>query len=96
MGHGFGFCAGALTFFLGDWLIDRRGGANRKGITASEEFRIGAAIFIGTLLDNIPESIILGMSVALGGVINVAMLAAVFISNLPEGVAGSINLKAAG
>jgi len=95
-GMGLVFVLGALTFFLGDWLIDRRGGANRKGITESEEAGSGAAIFIGTLLDNIPESIILGMSVALGGVINVAMLAAVFISNLPEGAAGSINLKAAG
>jgi ZIP family zinc transporter len=95
-GMGLVFALGAFTFFLGDWLIDRRGGANRKGITASDNSGSGAAIFIGTLLDNIPESIILGMSVALGGVINVAMLAAVFISNLPEGVAGSINLKAAG
>jgi ZIP family zinc transporter len=95
-GMGLVFILGALTFFVGDWLIDRRGGANRKGISTSEESGSGAAIFIGTLLDNIPESIILGMSVALGGIINVAMLAAVFISNLPEGVAGSINLKAAG
>ena len=43
-----------------------------------------------------PESIILGMSLALGGAINIAFLAAVFISNLPEGVAGSVNLEAAG
>ena len=56
----------------------------------------GSAIFIGTLLDNIPESIILGMSLALGGAINIAFLAAVFISNLPEGVAGTLNLEAAG
>ncbi len=55
-----------------------------------------SAIFIGTLLDNVPESLILGMSLALGGAINLAFLAAVFISNLPEGVAGSINLEAAG
>ena len=48
----------------------------------------GSAIFIGTLLDNVPESIILGMSLALGGAINVAFLVAVFVSNLPEGVAG--------
>ena len=96
-GMGVAFALGALAFFFGDWLVDRRGGANRKGIsTSEEEAGSGAAIFIGTLLDNIPESIILGMSVALGGIINVAMLAAVFISNLPEGVAGTINLKGAG
>ena len=56
----------------------------------------GTAIFIGTLLDNIPESIILGMGLAFGGAINFAFLAAVFVSNLPEGVAGTVNLEAAG
>ncbi len=95
-GMGLLFALGALTFFFGDWLIDRRGGANRKGISVSKEGGSGAAIFIGTLLDAIPESIIMGMSIALGGVINIAILAAVFISNLPEGAAGTINLKAAG
>jgi ZIP family zinc transporter len=78
-----------------DWMIDRRGGADRKDI-AGEQVGSGSAIFIGTLLDNIPESIILGMSLALGGAINLAFLVAVFISNLPEGVAGSINLESAG
>jgi ZIP family zinc transporter len=87
--------AGALAFFAGDWLVDRRGGGDRKGI-AGEGKGSGPAIFIGTLLDNVPESIILGMSLALGGAINAAFLAAVFVSNLPEGVAGSINLRAAG
>jgi ZIP family zinc transporter len=42
------------------------------------------------------ESIVLGMSLALGGGVNVAFLAAVFVSNLPEGVAGSLNLEGAG
>jgi ZIP family zinc transporter len=89
------FCLGAIAFFAGDWLIDRRGGADRKDI-AGEQVGSGSAIFIGTLLDNVPESIILGMSLALGGAVNVAFLAAVFVSNLPEGVAGSLNLEAAG
>jgi zinc transporter, ZIP family len=89
------FCLGAFTFFGVDWMIDRRGGADRKDI-AGEQVGSGSAIFIGTLLDNIPESIILGMSLALGGAINLAFLVAVFISNLPEGVAGSINLESAG
>jgi ZIP family zinc transporter len=88
--------SGALAFFVGDWLVDHRGGATRKAIAGAEPAGSGAAIFIGTLLDNVPESIILGMSLALGGAVNVAFLAAVFVSNLPEGVAGSINLTAAG
>lgn len=89
------FALGALTFFTGDWLVERRGGGDRKDI-AGERSGSGAAIFIGTLLDNIPESLILGIGLASGGGINVAFLAAVFISNLPEGVAGTLNLEAAG
>jgi zinc transporter, ZIP family len=90
------FGLGAITFFAGDWIIDRRGGAERKNIPGDQPGGSGAAIFIGTLLDNIPESMILGMSIATGGAINIAFLVAVFVSNLPEGVAGTINLKGAG
>lgn len=90
------FGLGALTFFTADWMVDRRGGAERKDIVGGQAGGSGAAIFIGTLLDNVPESIVLGMGLAIGGAVNVAFLAAVFVSNLPEGVAGSINLEAAG
>jgi ZIP family zinc transporter len=92
---GLAFLIGAFTFFGADWWIDHRGGSDRKDISGGE-VGSGSAIFIGTLLDNIPESIILGMSLALGGAINAAFLAAVFISNLPEGVAGTVNLEASG
>jgi ZIP family zinc transporter len=90
------FALGALAFFAGDWLIDRRGGHVRKDISGDQARGSGPAIFLGTLLDNIPESMVLGMGLAMGGTINAAFLAAVFVSNLPEGVAGSINLEAAG
>jgi ZIP family zinc transporter len=92
---GLAFIIGAFTFFGADWWIDHRGGSDRKAI-AGEKTGSGSAIFIGTLLDNIPESIILGMSLALGGSINSAFLAAVFVSNLPEGVAGTVNMEASG
>jgi ZIP family zinc transporter len=94
-GMALAFALGALAFFVGDWLVDHRGGADRKDI-AGEQTGSGAAIFIGTLLDNIPESLILGIGLALGGAVNVAFITAVFISNLPEGVAGTLNLEAAG
>ena len=95
-GMALAFCIGALTFFGADWLIDHRGGSERKDITGKQPGGSGSAIFIGTLLDNVPESIILGMSLALGGAINTAFLVAVFISNLPEGVAGTLNLESSG
>jgi ZIP family zinc transporter len=90
------FALGAIAFFVGDMIVDRRGGADRKDITGDETGGSGAAIFIGTLLDNIPESIILGMSLAIGGAINMAFMVAVFVSNLPEGVAGTLNLQQSG
>ncbi len=90
------FALGAIVFFAADWLVDHRGGSERKAIAGGQQAGSGAAIFVGTLLDNVPESIILGMGLALGDAVNLAFLSAVFISNLPEGVAGSINLEAAG
>ena len=87
---------GALAFFVGDLLVDRIGGSDRKTIAGKQGAGSGAAIFVGTLLDNIPESLVLGMGLAIGGSISVAFLVAVFISNLPEGVAGTVNLAAAG
>lgn len=89
------FALGAIVFFVGDWWIDSRGGANRKSINA-EAGGSGTTIFLGSLLDGVPESIILGIGIALGGAVSFAFLIAVFISNIPEGIAGTINLESAG
>jgi ZIP family zinc transporter len=96
------FAAGALTFFAGDWLIDWRGGKHRKRIAgATSEARVsggesGTAIFLGTLLDGIPESLVLGISLALGSSVSIGFLAAVFVSNIPEGIAGTSSLISEG
>jgi zinc transporter, ZIP family len=90
-------CAlGAVAYFAADWLVDRRGGGSRKGLQAGGPAGSGAAIAIGTLLDAIPESIVLGMGLAFNGVVNLAFLGAVLLSNIPEGIAGSMNLTTAG
>lgn len=91
-----GLATGALTFFVADWIIDRHGGERRKSIASKEPAGAGLAIFLGTLLDGIPESVVLGMSVALGGTLGAAFLAAVVISNLPEGMAGTSSMVSAG
>ncbi|MDV7401221.1 hypothetical protein RZS08_57930, partial [Arthrospira platensis SPKY1] len=54
MGIALAFLLGALAFFAGDWLVDHRGGAHRKAISRGQAEGSGAAIFIGTLLDNVP------------------------------------------
>ena len=93
------FAAGALAFFGGDWLIDQRGGRHRKriarGANGSDDAS-GMAIFLGTLLDGIPESLVLGLGLGLGSSVSVAFLAAVFVSNIPEGIAGTSSLISEG
>ncbi len=98
------FLAGALVFVGGDYLIDRNGGQMRKrGHGLSEEAsspdakdNSGPAILLGTLLDGIPESFVVGASIAAGGSSGVVFIAAVFLSNLPEGISGTLGMKMAG
>jgi zinc transporter, ZIP family len=93
----FGMSTGALVFWGADAIVDRRGGANRKRIAAAPASDgSGEAIFIGTLLDGIPESLVLGISLAVGGRVSLAFLVAVFVSNLPEAIAATGSLDAAG
>lgn len=96
---GGGFALGALTYFTLDWLVDHRGGAGRQDIAGGGGAgggSSGAAMFIGALLDGIPEAFVLGAGLALGGGVSVAFVVAVFASNIPEGVAGTANLRATG
>ncbi len=51
---------------------------------------------LGIVLDGIPESAVIGLTILEGGAVSVAMLAAVFISNVPEAVAASSGLATAG
>jgi ZIP family zinc transporter len=91
-----GLALGALTFFGGDWLIDRRGGERRKSIAGEAPAGAGQAIFLGTLLDGVPESLVLGMGMAQGGAAGLSFLVAVFVSNLPEAMAATSSMRDAG
>jgi ZIP family zinc transporter len=55
-----GIFAGCGTFFGGDWLIDRFGGADRKDADGGQESGSPLAIVLGTVLDGIPESMVIG------------------------------------
>jgi ZIP family zinc transporter len=93
---GVGLALGALVYFAGDWYVDKRGGEDRKDIAGGDSSNSGKAIFIGTLLDGIPESLVMGMGFALGEAGGAAFLVAVFISNLPEAMAATASLQSAG
>lgn len=86
---------GAAVFTIGDWLLTRGGGGERKDSTGAQAEGSPLAIVLGSVLDGIPESFVLGLTVLQGGV-SLALLVAVVLSNLPEGMSSSSGLKAAG
>lgn len=92
-----GFACGGLTFYVGDLLIDRQGGEGRKSMTGDSQLAgTASAIVLGTVLDGIPESFVLGASLVEEGVVPVAVVVGVFVSNVPEALSGSAGLLAAG
>ena len=95
-----GFIAGAIVYVAANALLDRHGARHRKrsgGQQPSEDEHSGsgAAIAIGALLDGIPESVVLGLSLVGGGGVSPAVLAAIFISNVPEGLSSAAGMKQA-
>lgn len=85
-----GLFGGALTFFFGDLWLDRMSGPHGDRRSSASA---GLPIVLGSVLDGIPETAVLGLSLLTDGSISVAVLAAVFISNLPEGIAATAELR---
>jgi ZIP family zinc transporter len=94
-GAGLGLGAGALVFFFGDWFIDRAGGAKRKSAGGPGAETPAMPIVLGIVLDGVPESAVLGLTLLEGG-IAVTMLVAIFLSNLPEALAATTGLSKEG
>ena len=76
---------GAVTYWAGSRYLSRR---SESGVGGTR----GLALLMGATLDGIPESFILGISVASGGGISIPFLVAVIVSNLPEGMASAVEL----
>lgn len=91
-----GLTSGALTFYAGDRVIDRRGGDERKdptGTDAGASSSAATALVLGALLDGIPESAAIGVSLLGGGSVGFAVVVAVFLSNIPESLSASAGMK---
>jgi ZIP family zinc transporter len=86
---------GAATFTIGNRWLDRRGAADRKDSEGAQASGSPLAIVFGSVLDGVPESLVLGLTVLQGGV-SVPLLAGVLLSNLPEGLSSSSGLRIAG
>ena len=91
-----GVFAGCLVFFGSDLLIDRLGGSQRKDATGDQGKGSALAIVLGTVLDGVPESMVIGLTIFEGGEVGAAYLAAVFISNLPESISATSGLAKGG
>lgn len=94
--------AGALGFSLGNNYLNNLGAKNRKrcgecASQASEQEKPGSglAITLGTAMDAIPESIVLGLSFFTIG-INYSLILAIALGNLPEALSGSVGMLHAG
>jgi ZIP family zinc transporter len=93
-----GFVGGAAVYVAANILLDRFGARHRKRSgdqqpSEEEQGGSGTAIAIGALLDGVPESVVLGLSLLGGGGVGVPVLTAIFISNVPEGLSSSAGMK---
>lgn len=95
-----GFLGGAVAYVAANSLLARYGARHRKrsgGQQPSEDEQAGsgAAIAVGALLDGVPESVVLGLGLLTGGAVSPAVLAAIVISNVPEGLSSAAGMKQA-
>src|SRR4051794_11019425 len=100
-----GFLGGAAAYLAANAVLARHGARHRKrsgGATGEEQpsedeqSGSGTAIAVGALLDGVPESVVLGVGLLGGGSVSLSVLAAVFISNVPEGLSSAAGMKAKG
>lgn len=97
---GAGFLFGAALFTGINYVLERRGAKHRKRSggkqpTEAAQAGSGMAIAVGALLDGIPESIVIGTSMLAGKGVSLVAVAAIFLSNLPEGLSSSAGMKQA-
>ena len=101
-----GFILGGLSYIIANAILERKSKVKastnihsktpgRKPTTETKPAS-GRTLFIGSVMDNIPENAALGITLASGGALNIAFLVAIFVSNLPEGLASTNDMKVSG
>ena len=93
---GLGIAAGALTFYYADRWVDHRGGKERMDFEGGQASGAGMGILLGSMLDGVPESLVLGLSLVHSPQVSLAFIFAVAISNIPQGLGGTAGMLASG
>ncbi|WP_284455243.1 ZIP family metal transporter [Alloalcanivorax xenomutans] len=93
-----GFLAGAAAFTGGAVILANNGARHRKRSNKSNAATASAALVIalGSVFDGIPESMVIGLSLLEGNGVSIPIVAAIFLSNVPEGMSSTVGMKRAG
>jgi zinc transporter, ZIP family len=105
-----GFILGGLSFSIANLILERKSKSKEKTTTTIKHANSpensssiveanpmsGRSLFVGSLMDNVPENAALGITLAIGGTINIAFLVAILIANLPTGLAATHAMKSSG
>ncbi|WP_433265861.1 ZIP family metal transporter [Micromonospora vinacea] len=96
-----GAAVGAVVYTVANVALARHGARHRKRSgdqqpSEGEQPGSGSALAVGALLDGVPESVVIGASLLSGGAVSLVTVAAVFLSNVPEGLSSAAGMRQAG
>ena len=98
-----GFVLGGLSYTLANYILNRKSRGSTRHRKKSHGDNAGGgkdasglALLVGSVMDNIPENMALGISLVTGGAVNIVLIAAIFLSNFPEGLSSAQGMKSNG